>query len=328
MTNCQAEPWQFKDPVKGNRRKQLLTPPCSSRRVEEEDQIKRSCSRQFIECVGAGSSNDNGCSPIKRKSGEIGHAGEEEQIKRISSMHYMEIGIADDTGSDAVTMFGLRCSKVTLRNLWMKTIILSDTQLGRDKSARFLQYCGRMISGLTGSTGVPWLLCMNLALMRRCLRFWKPVKLAKQIEDTAHDENMAKLDKVLTLTEFSSFLVYCLMDHLRFAQNCSLLKLSPERYDILDRLTETLWVCETVPALTRETLALFRSNGSVAKRTLARKWVLKLLCDLFCAVHFTWPIGRRNQRIHKIWVGLLGAVASLMSLHIAWPSDSDPTKSP
>lgn len=282
--------------------------------------MKRIGSRQFIEQVR--SDDSPGIKRTVHQSSE-----EEEQIKRIGSQRMFECIVAQSSSNstirkiDTVKFLGTRWSKEKLRCFWMKTIIVSDTQLGRDKSARFFQYLGRMVSGCTGSTGIPWQLCLNLALMRRCLRFWKPVKLGKQIEDTIKDQEMPMLSKFLTVAEFSSFLMYCLMDHVRFAQNCLLLKLTPERFDLLDRCTEMFWVCETVPALMRESMVLFGRNRSSAERRLSRKWVVKLVCDLFVAVYFTWPMRSRNKRVHKIWSGLLGAFASLLSLHIAWPDD-------
>lgn len=252
---------------------------------------------------------------------------EEQRIKRVTSDQLMKRVTSEQTlhGSkaetDTVIIFGVPWSKKKLRLIWMKTIIMCDTQLGRDKSARFFQYFCRMVSGLIGSNGVAWQICVNLASFRRCLRFWKPVKLAKQIEDTMNNKEMRQVDKVLTVTEFGSFIFYCLLDHLRFAQAVTLLKLKAESYDLLERFIESWWIAETVPALMRETLVLFHRDKSDEQRKLAAKWILKLTCDLFSAIYFTWPLSKRNERKHKIWCGLLGSIASLLSLHIAWPSD-------
>lgn len=228
----------------------------------------------------------------------------------------------DTSGSEPIATWAMQ-----LRRQLMKTIIMCDTQLGRDKSTRLFQHLCRMISGLTGDSGVAWQTCMNLAIMRRCLRFWKPVKLAKQIEDTLKNKKVREVDRALTVTEFGCFLIYCLMDHVRFAQNITLIRLKPQKYDLLDRFTEAWWIGETVPALIREARVLLRKGESEVKRKQAAKWVMKLFCDLLCAVYFTWPLRRRNKRIHKFWSGLLGSIASAMSLHIAWP-DNEMVDSP
>lgn len=227
------------------------------------------------------------------------------------------VNFEDCKNGGTVCILGVTLSLKDLRRLWLQSIVLSDTQVGRDKGMRFWQYLARMLSGLSGSQ-VSMNLCSTLALGRKTIRFWKPVKLVKQMEDCLASR-ADSVDKTLTLTEYGSFFVYCLIDHCAFAQRIGLLKLSPESSDRLDRFEECWWFTEALALFLRERRAL--GSDDPRRRREAKLLVVKAFLDIWCAVYFILPAAKRNLRIHKSWAGLFGAIASLISLHMAWPRD-------
>jgi len=145
-----------------------------------------------------------------------------------------------------------------LRDLWLQSIVLSDTHIGRDKSTRAFQYLARMLFGITDKEVFGNLL-RTLALSRKTLRFWKPVKAVKRIEDLYADPARDQLDKNLTALEIGSDAVYAAIDHVTFLQRIGALKwMSPKQVDNLDRFLEFFWATEVVPVLWRETRNLLR----------------------------------------------------------------------
>ncbi|CAE8695606.1 unnamed protein product, partial [Polarella glacialis] len=231
-----------------------------------------------------------------------------------------------------------------LRDTWLESVVFSDTLLARDKAARALQYTARMLFGLTD-----WEIFGNLlrtmSLSRKTLRFYKPVKAAKRIEDVCNDPNIDDLDKKLTVVEIASDAVYAALDHVTFLQRIGALKfLGPKGVDNLDRFLEFFWFTEIIPVIWRESRTLLRlqrqaveldakfSEDRHAHGALspsgglgeARRKTLLLLfkavcCDLPCSMYFLQRLEVKSKRIHKFWAGLLGLLASLISLHTSWP---------
>lgn len=234
-----------------------------------------------------------------------------------------------------------------LRDLWLQSIILSDTHIGRDKSARAFQYLARMLFGITDQEVFGNLL-RALALSRKTLRFWKPVKAIKRIEDLYADPARDQLDKHLTALEIGSDGVYAAIDHVTFLQRIGALKwMSPKQVDNLDRFLEFFWATEAVPVILRESRNLLRFGAQatiaqetdaksnedtrlavVNRKTLAelvadkkqsRILLFKAICDFLCSIYFMQPLNFKNKRIHKTWCGLLGLITSLISLKLNWP---------
>eukprot|EP00930_Biecheleria_cincta_P103647 TRINITY_DN95675_c0_g1_i1.p1 TRINITY_DN95675_c0_g1~~TRINITY_DN95675_c0_g1_i1.p1 ORF type:complete len:244 (+),score=52.46 TRINITY_DN95675_c0_g1_i1:57-788(+) len=232
-----------------------------------------------------------------------------------------------------------------LRDLWLESIAFSDTTLARDKTARAFQYTARMLFGIT-DLEVFGNLLRTLSLSRKVLRFYKPVKAIKRIEDAQQDPNLDALDKKLTVVEVASDGLYAAIDHITFLQRIGALKwMRPRAVDRLDRVLEFFWFTEIVPVIWREVRALLRMRrqaveldakrdedgrpSAVLKDGLGRleekrRKALVLLfkaavCDLPCSLYFMQPLKFKNKRVHKAWCGLLGLVASLISIQQNWP---------
>jgi len=93
-------------------------------------------------------------------------------------------------------------------------------------------------------------LLRTLALSRKTLRFWKPVKAVKRIEDLYADPARDQLDKNLTALEIGSDAVYAAIDHVTFLQRIGALKwMRPKQVDNLDRFLEFFWATECVPVI-------------------------------------------------------------------------------
>lgn len=237
------------------------------------------------------------------------------------------------------------------RQLWLQSVLFSDTLLARDKTTRFLQYLCRALFGLTDRQLFGDSLKV-FALARKVLRFYKPVKQVKKIEDAVKDSDLDGTDKALTVVELASDGVYAAIDHITFAQRVGGLKwMSPEQVDLLDRVLEFFWFTETVPIIWREARKLSKLDlriqsqagerdekaladarrGSAARENLARLrearrraqlLLLKALCcDLPCTFYFMMPLTFKVKRVNKTWCGVLGMIASLISIHMNWPHD-------
>mmetsp|Transcript_32799 Transcript_32799/g.71605 ORF Transcript_32799/g.71605 Transcript_32799/m.71605 type:complete len:244 (+) Transcript_32799:57-788(+) len=232
-----------------------------------------------------------------------------------------------------------------LRRLWLQSVLLSDTYIGREKSARVFQYAARMLYGITD-----WDLFGNLlrtlALSRKTLRFYKPVKAVKRILDLKRDQHIDKLDRDLTIAEVGSDAIYALIDHVTFVQRIGGMKwMSQHQADTLDRVLEVFWFTEIVPVIWRETRKLFNlrrrareldakaledkpgtatpTSASIAAAAKQAKILLfkAVVCDLPCSFYFMLPVAFKNQRINRTWCGFLGVVASVISLQQNWPKD-------
>lgn len=222
-----------------------------------------------------------------------------------------------------------------LRQLWLQSLLVSDTYIGREKSMRAFQYCARMLFGLTDREIFGSLL-RTLALSRKTLRFYKPVKAVKRIEDIRKDPAIDGLDKTLTVIEVGSDAIYAAIDHITFVQRIGGLSwMKPKQVDNLDRFLEFFWLTEVLPVIFRELRKYVRLNAPMEPNGLApkdaalrvaeaRKTNLLLLikaamCDFPCTIYFMSPAAFKSKRVHKSWCGFLGVVASLISLHLNWP---------
>lgn len=159
----------------------------------------------------------------------------------------------------------------TWRDLWVESVLLSNTLVGRDKSMRAWQYLARMFSGLTD-----WEIFANLmralSVSRKALRFYKPVKVAKAIEDVLRDPDLDPTDKALTLAEVGSDGVYALCDHVAFLQRIGGLNwLSPRQVDNLDRFIEFFWLTEVLPVICRELRTFLRLRAAAPRAKDGRR---------------------------------------------------------
>merc|ERR1719389_1344289 len=117
-----------------------------------------------------------------------------------------------------------------------------------------------MLAGLTGRDIFSNLLRM-LALSRKTLRFYKPVKAVKKIEDICSDCNLDEVDKNLTVVEVASDAIYAAIDHVTFVQRIGGMPwLSAEGVDRLDRFLEFFWLTEILPVIWREARTLSREH--------------------------------------------------------------------
>eukprot|EP00929_Paragymnodinium_shiwhaense_P029151 TRINITY_DN16778_c0_g1_i1.p1 TRINITY_DN16778_c0_g1~~TRINITY_DN16778_c0_g1_i1.p1 ORF type:complete len:247 (+),score=49.23 TRINITY_DN16778_c0_g1_i1:76-816(+) len=214
----------------------------------------------------------------------------------------------------------------TLRRLFLQACIYTDTHSGKDKPLRFIQYLARCLSGLTGNE-----VCGNLlaamSLSRKTLRFGLPIRLQRQIENCWQNEKDS-VNKWTTLTEVGSFLIYCWVDHLCFAQKIGLLKLNAVRSDYLDRFAEFFWLTEVIPVGIREARTYLTGGGAMvgsaewqARRRKALILLVKFLFDLQNSIYFMMPAAYRNQRKNKALAGFLGIMTSAISIKMGWPSD-------
>mmetsp|Transcript_19988 Transcript_19988/g.49887 ORF Transcript_19988/g.49887 Transcript_19988/m.49887 type:complete len:244 (+) Transcript_19988:72-803(+) len=214
----------------------------------------------------------------------------------------------------------------TLQRLWFQAVVFQDTLVGRDKSIRFFQYVARLLSGITNMQVFANLLSA-LALSRKTLRFGRQLKLAKNIRECYLGEQDS-MNRITTILEDGSFIIYCFMDHVCFTERIKLLKLSPRRSEMLDRFTEVFWITEAAPALLREIRAYVSGGGADVgsaqwqeRRDRAKLLILKLSCDLACAFYCVQRSSWRNRRQHKVWCGVLGAIASAVSIKMNWPRE-------
>uniref|UniRef100_A0A7S2QCG1 Uncharacterized protein n=1 Tax=Zooxanthella nutricula TaxID=1333877 RepID=A0A7S2QCG1_9DINO len=211
-----------------------------------------------------------------------------------------------------------------LQRWWLQAVLFQDTLVGRDKTMRLVQYTARCLSGLTGSE-VWHELLVKLALARKTLRFGRQLRWVKDMRECLLYEKDA-LNRITTLVEQGSYIIYCCVDHATFAQRIKLLPLAPRRSDVLDRFAEFFWLTECIPAIVREVRAYQTGNGAkegsqpwLERRAKAKLLLLKLFCDLPCSIYFMQRASWRNRRAHKAWCGFLGVVASAVSIHMNWP---------
>merc|ERR1719271_2034857 len=172
----------------------------------------------------------------------------------------------------------------------------------------------RMLAGLTGIDVFANLL-RSCAVMRKIMRFWKPVKALKRIEDATRDDSLDDMDKALTVAEVGSDGFYAFVDHFAFAQRIGLFPwMSAEQVDRLDRFIEVWWVTEIVPVIWRETRFFRRvwnaepkdpnwqKVDALASREKKRKatWNLfKNYIDLLCSFYFLMPAAFKNKPMPK-----------------------------
>lgn len=243
--------------------------------------------------------------------------------------------------SCAMTDLRVIPGEVPFREWCLESVAVSDTILGRDKSMRLVQYSMRMLTGLVPewTQGRPGNLMRTLAVARKALRFWRPLRSWRSIDEVLRakvgsDLARTELDRRLTLVELISFATYCLIDHFAFYQRIGGLKSwTANQADALDRVAEFFWTVESVPVVWREIRELGRirkeedvSNAVAceALRQRKKKALLSLfkagVCDIPCSFYF-WVLNAetRNKGKHKAWCGFLGILASLVSLHGMWP---------
>merc|ERR1712007_8490 len=204
-------------------------------------------------------------------------------------------------------------------------------------TARAFQYAARMLFGLTGRDFFGNLL-RALALSRKTLRFYKPVKALKRIEDISRDPALDLVERRLTVMEVGSDAIYATIDHVAFLQRIGGMPWMSERQvDMLDRFLEFFWLTEVLPVIWREIRKLLRLRANSAAMDAKpiqdavtaeakRKAIITLVkaaaCDLPCAFYFLQPYAIKQRRVHKTWCGLLGFLASLISIHQNWPRES------
>lgn len=231
--------------------------------------------------------------------------------------------------------------EVPFREWCLESVACADTLLCRDKSMRLIQYTMRMLTGLNPSwtQGTPGNLMRTLAVARKSLRFWRPLRSWRSIDEVlkaklGSDLALTEFDRTLTLIEHLSFAVYCLIDHLAFFQRVGgLSKLTADQADALDRVAEFNWTIESIVVVWREMRSLGRIRKELALGNLAIEHVLKErkkkallslfkagVCDIPCSLYF-WAMNAktRNQGKHKAWCGFLGILASCVSLYGMWP---------
>jgi len=220
---------------------------------------------------------------------------------------------------------------------WTSSISFMETAYGRDRSLRFFQYLGRCLSGVTHFP-VFQSLSSTMALSRKGLRFFGPIKAAKALCDLYDDKNVPTLEKNLTLTAILSDAIYRLFDHVAFMERIKLLKLTPERSDLLDRFIEIFWLTEVIPMIFREAFAYFNlrmdqekmkeAGTSVSdlfhelaerKKKVAISLFKVLFCDLPCIIFVLNGRDFKTNRKNKVWCGFLGAIASLIGCYQNWP---------
>lgn len=231
--------------------------------------------------------------------------------------------------------------EVPFREWCLESVACADTLLCRDKSMRLVQYACRMLTGLNPSwtQAPPGNLMRTLAVARKSLRFWRPLRSWRSIDEVLRakegsDLARTEFDRKLTLIELISFAVYCLIDHLAFYQRVGgLSSWTANQADALDRVAEFFWTTESVAVVWRECrllacLSKEQHLGNMAMqhalRQRRKKALLSLfkagVCDIPCSLYF-WAMNAqtRNQGKHKAWCGFLGVLASLVSLHGMWP---------
>mmetsp|Transcript_50935 Transcript_50935/g.143363 ORF Transcript_50935/g.143363 Transcript_50935/m.143363 type:complete len:257 (+) Transcript_50935:61-831(+) len=244
------------------------------------------------------------------------------------------------------------------RHLWVESVALSTTLTGRDKSARLCAYIARFLNGVTGRE-LFWTLARALSISRKTLRFYRPLQLLKLMEDAYHDSKLDHIDRTLTMFERGSDFVYCNIDHFTFLQRVGALDrwLTPRQADNLDRVLECFYFSEALAVMCREMRRFYLlrtqdgASGAapsspgpstsqalkvsatpvdaavpvvyvsrrIEKKRLNLLLLLKAFCDLPCSLYFVQPAATKDRRVHKAWVGLLGIVASIVSLYIQWP---------
>jgi len=218
----------------------------------------------------------------------------------------------------------------TLRQVWLQVCILQDTTVGRDKCMRLFQYIGRFLNGVTGVETFANLTA-SIALARKMTRFARPLKWARDME-LCWLYTKDKLDRATTLMELGSYFVYCIVDHFCFAQRIGVIPWGPgksdRRTDLLDRFAEVFWLTEVLPVFVREIRAYLTGGGAEPqseawreRRQVATLRLVKAACDFPCSIYCMWSFARRDMRFHKVWVGFLGAIASLISLYTLWPQE-------
>jgi len=229
-----------------------------------------------------------------------------------------------------------------LREAWLESLLLAGTVLGREKSMRFVMYFSRTIEALTGQELFARLMA-TMAVCRKSLRFYKPLAIAKAAEDVIQDPHLDSTEKTLTLAEKGSDAVYAVLDHVTFFQRIGGLSwLTPKQVDNLDRFIEVFWLTEIAALVCREARALFRAlrpdnvrdsrepvlgvapsvSAAAAQRLREAKLLLfkAIVLDLPCCGYAMMPATAKKAAWRlRAGSGALGALASILSLQMAWP---------
>eukprot|EP00397_Hematodinium_sp_SG-2012_P062137 GEMP01083381.1.p1 GENE.GEMP01083381.1~~GEMP01083381.1.p1 ORF type:complete len:276 (-),score=19.16 GEMP01083381.1:199-975(-) len=209
----------------------------------------------------------------------------------------------------------IRVDAKILHQFWLNSIQFMDTAYGRDRSCRFFQYLGRFLHGLVPIDAFQTLSSV-MALSRKPLRFFGPLKAIKALCDLVDDTRVGAIEKGLTFAAVMSDGLYRLMDHIAFLERLKFISLSPINSDRLDRFVEIFWLTEVIPMICREARAYFYLR--VEEKTLPaealnelkriaerkRKVLLSLfkvlICDLPCVIFVMNPMDFKQKRIHKV----------------------------
>jgi len=233
----------------------------------------------------------------------------------------------------------ISCHAKSVHQFWINSITFMDTAYGRDRSLRFLQYFGRMCHGCL-SYDCFGKLSSTMALSRKGLRFFGPIKAVKALCDLIDDKMLNPIEKNLTFVATLSDGIYRLADHVAFLERIKVLRLSEARSDLLDRFIEIFWLTEVIPMICREALAYFnlrmeeeklKVSGEspnspllLAIRERKKKVAISLFkvlcCDLPCIFFVIQPQEFKKRRVPKMWCGFLGMLASSIGMYQNWPS--------
>lgn len=185
-----------------------------------------------------------------------------------------------------------------------------------------------------------------MALTRKGLRFWGPIKAMDDIctiLDKSRDAERSMRQEhrwidALSICGAAADKVYRLVDHVAFAERIKLIKLSVENVDRLDRFIETFWLAEIIPTVIKDVIQytvcrkeecalLLRQDcdcGDLLQEVRAqkRRALLNLfkvgVCDLGCIFFVMRHASFKGQRKHRIWCGVLGVLASLIASYWHW----------
>ena len=132
---------------------------------------------------------------------------------------------------------------------------LINTQLGRDKACRFVQYFVKFIVPTIAAQGPAYAdtkdrlekLQSNMSLTRKVLRFGKPLPLIKGIIDRfkAHEKKPVRNVMLRTLADIFLAL-YFLTDHPLYFQRIGFVKMEKSTVDFIDWWNNVFWLLEAV----------------------------------------------------------------------------------
>eukprot|EP00347_Sterkiella_histriomuscorum_P006108 403354038 len=221
---------------------------------------------------------------------------------------------------------------------------LINTQLGRDKMCRFIQYFIKFIVPHIAAKGPQnndikerlEKLGGNMSMTRKVLRFGKPIPLIKTIIDrfAEHQKKPVRMFWLRTINDIS-LILYFLTDHPMYFQKVGLVKMEKDLVNQIDYINNLTWLVNAVLDVVcdlsdfmhmQNEIKVLKKSGDPSNaevriqiKQLQANSFIKLLsvirasADIPVIFHFMG-----SDKIGSSFAGFLGTISSSVSLYNLW----------